>query len=372
MSKRVADYQLTSENCDELERSDNLSGKSTLLGKEDVNAENSCEGPTETKEEMASRRIVRIRKKCDDLSNDSPQIHLEGGRNNNEDKHDSEKEVTNIQSENDQKEDDGKEDKINEKENNNSSDINENNRDFGDKNGSDDEKGTKENDDSLPFGNTGLSSTFKNPFISLATNNENNFLFSGFENGENKNKSDNLFGFGGVVGSEENNLLNSDELDCNEQESNNEELTKKAFSGEENEETVYHCKNADLFILKELENNQKTFKKMGNGIIHLNIPKCTVDDKTDVDENSGDSLLTTINKPRIIFRQSGIYKVLLNTPLNKEISKTFQKNNNIKKGYAVNFVAFNEESETIQCMIRFQNEIELDEFIEKVNEITNN
>ncbi|KAH8740798.1 hypothetical protein FG386_002760 [Cryptosporidium ryanae] len=389
MSKRSADYQLTNENYDKFEKSEEVSGEQGFIGKEgDVDDESICETLTNSKEEIASRRIVRVKKRYDNLKNAPLQTSLESGEDSGDVSKNVGKEVANIQG--DQKEDNGGEGKDDKKDDDSNSDFDGEDKDSGDKSGVDCDKEKEKkagNDDYLPFGSTGLSSSFKNPFISLATNNESNFLFSGFGNDSTKSKGEGLFGgFGDGAKSEENDLLSTDEFANNDKESNDEEITKKAFTGEENEETVYQCKNVDLFILKELEDSQKAFRKMGNGIIHLNIPKNSDDsvfcessddknsnnEKSNEGENSGDSPLSSNQQPRIIFRQSGIYKVLLNTPLNKEISKTFQRNNNIRKGYAVNFVAFNEGSEVIQCMIRFQNEIELDGFIEKVNKTTDN
>ncbi|KAJ1605196.1 RAN binding domain [Cryptosporidium canis] len=367
MSKRVADFQLTSENY-ELEEK-----------RQDAPASIE-EEVLESSEEISARRIVRIRKRCGDVENacsrvsrivpeESSAAPVPVGTSESKDEGpvtgDQDKSVLVREDEKEEREgvdaaepvlENGEEKKEN-----------------ADKLGNEVEKDKGE---VLPFGGSGLSSSFKNPFISLAESNENsNFLFSGFTGG---NKSGGLVGSSGICGEEE--AIAGGEED--DEEANEEpEQESKVFTGEEDEDTVYQCKCADLFMLKASENEEKSFKRLATGIIHLNVPneqevsggeKASGGEEVGEAESTGSSSVDKVSKstqPRIIFRQKGIYKVLLNSPLNPEISKTFQRNSNIRKGYAVNFIAIGEESEIQQCMLRFQNESDLVDFTDKVRQI---
>ncbi|POM84958.1 hypothetical protein CmeUKMEL1_14995 [Cryptosporidium meleagridis] len=419
MSKRVADFQLTSENYDLEERK--LCGLSSKEG--DKNDEGIGGDVIENKEEISTRKIVRIRKRYDDFgdsgslltpdtatnSDTIPVIStfgkdlkdeksgicdniidssLNGKQNKEEERHenqDKDEEEKNEnegkkneneekKNENEEEKNENEEEKNENEEKKNENEEKKNEEESSDKNGDEAENKEEENrkEEILPFGNSGLSSSFKNPFVSLAANTENsNFLFSGFS-GATKNNSVGIFGASGGDGT---GATGGEEDEENNEEANEEpEVESKAFTGEEHEETVYQCKNVDLFMLKVLENEEKSFRKLATGIIHLNIPKdqnfSGFSETSDKNEDPlEDQASKTITQPRIIFRQKGIYKVLLNSLLNPEISKTFQRNSNIRKGYAVNFIAFGPESEIQQCMLRFQNESDLIDFTDKVHQV---
>ncbi|KAH8582005.1 RAN binding domain [Cryptosporidium sp. chipmunk genotype I] len=416
MSKRAADFQLTSENYDLEEKK--LCG---LSSKEGYKGEEAVGNVLENKEEISARKIVRIRKRHDDFgvgSKLTPETVIssesipttstfgkdlkdeKSGINDNIDgcldekksKEEGENEKKEEEESEKKGEDEEKEEEENEQkeegENEKKEEESERKKGEGEMKNQKEEVNYKNKVEILPFGNSGLSSSFKNPFVSLAANTENsNFLFSGFS-GATKNNGKGVGMFGATGGDVIVTVGGEKEEEENNEETNEEpELESKAFTGEEQEETVYQCKNVDLFMLKVSENEEKSFKKLATGIIHLNIPKDQglsdlpeVSDKNkeeqveDTSENQAnvesiDQVSKTITQPRIIFRQKGIYKVLLNSPLNPEISKTFQRNSNIRKGYAVNFIAIGPESEIQQCMLRFQNESDLIEFTNKVHQI---
>lgn len=397
MSKRVADFQLTSENYDLEERK--LCG---LSSKENGKNEEGIGGDViENKEEISTRKIVRIRKRYDDLGDSGslltpdtatnsepvPVVSTFGKDLKDEKSGINDNIIDSSLDEKQNKEEEKNENKDKDEEEKNESEDKEeanekkNEEEANDKKGEGEIETQKEvenkeeenhKEEILPFGNSGLSSSFKNPFISLAANTENsNFLFSGFS-GATKNNSIGIFGASGGDGT---GTTGGEEDEENNEEANEEpEIEIKAFTGEEHEETVYQCKNVDLFMLKVLENEEKSFRKLATGIIHLNIPKdqnlSELPETSDKNEDTlEDQVSKTITQPRIIFRQKGIYKVLLNSPLNPEISKTFQRNSNIRKGYAVNFIAVGPESEIQQCMLRFQNESDLIDFTDKVHQI---
>ncbi|KAL7066391.1 hypothetical protein ACR3K2_31600 [Cryptosporidium serpentis] len=213
--------------------------------------------------------------------------------------------------------------------------------------------------ESLPFGNNGFCTNFINPFVTLAKS-EGNFLFSNDSKPINVSIS---------VDQNINNELYTNSLDNNEideidqkdiQDLDDEKVLHKLFTGEEDEENIYRCKDVELFILTENEHNTKTFKKKGIGILHLNKPK------------NGQSEATISSKqPRIIFRQKGIYSVLLNSPITCEIAQTFRKNQHITKGFAISFIAYKEDSSIISCMIRFTKESDADDFLSKIKILTN-
>ncbi|OII76942.1 hypothetical protein cand_022850 [Cryptosporidium andersoni] len=212
--------------------------------------------------------------------------------------------------------------------------------------------------ESLPFGNNGFCTNFTNPFVTLAKS-EGNFLFSNDSKPINVSIS---------VDQNINSELYQNSFDNNEideigqkdiQELDDEKVLRKLFTGEEDEENIYRCKDVELFILTENEYNTKAFKKKGIGILHLNKPK-------------SDQLNTTISfkQPRIIFRQKGIYSVLLNSPVTCEIAHTFRRNQHITKGFAISFIAYKEDSSIISCMIRFTKESDADDFLSKIKTLT--
>ncbi|KAF7456365.1 PH/NUP50/RAN binding domain containing protein [Cryptosporidium felis] len=369
MSKRVADFQLTNENY-ELHESD-VGG---VIGSSIVAEDGRDEDIIESKEEIGARKMVKIKKRFDDLNaiekvafqeieyqkrEEAGQVTDSGSSSSPSSSAAAEQEDPNLHvveaGEGETKSEDDNQKKGTDEAVENSE---------GD--GHNEKGGGKE--EVLPFGNSGLSSSFKNPFLTLAANSEgSNFLFSSFKGGGLGDGGENLSGSGAEAQGED-----------EEEELNEEEPENKVFTGEEQEETVYQCKNVDLFMLKALDNGEKSFKKFATGIVHLNIPKGAAPEKPEEKHSEPDSGSCSnkdlesekvVTQPRMIFRQKGVYKVLLNSPLSAEISKTFQRNRNIRKGFATNFIAFGQDSEIQQCMFRFQNETDLVEFMEKLDQI---
>lgn len=101
-------------------------------------------------------------------------------------------------------------------------------------------------------------------------------------------------------------------------------LTLTVTTGEEAEQTLYTCRTKLYNFVASAESGKKEWKERGVGTLRLNLldqetPTGTTDDKDINDKTKPKAASKVKTRARLIMRADGSHRVVLNTPILREI-----------------------------------------------------